>query len=75
METMTGECALEQFVGNRNDELEPVLLHHGKAVHNIDNTISRIDANLSSHHISSQSFEDCVPPSAYLLRPASAATI
>lgn len=27
--------ALEQTAGNRNDELEPVLLHHGKAIHNI----------------------------------------
>lgn len=27
--------ALERPAGNRNDELQPVLLHHGKAVHNI----------------------------------------
>lgn len=27
--------ALEHPAGNRNDELQPVLLHHGKAVHNI----------------------------------------
>lgn len=57
METMTGEmvvCALEQIAGNRNDELKPVLLHHGKAAHNIGQYQGSTQISLFASHLESK---------------------